>query len=132
MRFLVTLAPGWCNTNGLPWVSKRGNMRSPCTRCRFCSCLRFCTLTTARANQTRSIRPKGGCLTESLFGNHRRNCHWLSQAWQASLISNPAQPMAFEWLAMSGEMQLRFRLAYTTLPYAWLYVALPLASALGP
>jgi hypothetical protein len=39
--------------------------------------------------------------------------------------------MAFEWLAMSGEMQPHFPLDYTTLPSAWLYVALPLASALG-
>jgi hypothetical protein len=58
-----------------------------------------------------------------LLRNHRRSFRWHSQAWQASLIPNLAPPMAFEWLAMSGEMQLRFASACA---------ALPLASALRP
>jgi hypothetical protein len=56
-----------------------------------------------------------------LFGNHRCNCWRFSQARQTSPLLNLSQAPAFEWVAMSGEMQL-------CLPPERAFVALPPAS----
>jgi hypothetical protein len=55
----VTLTLGCCNTIRFHWFSNPLTVRPPCIRRRSCSCLRFCTLATTLANQTRSIRAKG-------------------------------------------------------------------------
>ena len=68
-----TLTPGWCNTIRFRCFSNRLPVRPSCIRCRFCSGLRFCTLTNM-CQQIGCILPRVCFLTEGLIRNHRRNC----------------------------------------------------------
>jgi hypothetical protein len=72
-RDFFTLTPGWCNTIRFRCFSNRLPVRPSCTRCRFCSGLRFCTLTN-KCQQIGCILPRVCFLTEGLIRNHRRNC----------------------------------------------------------
>ena len=77
-------------------LSNRLSVRPPCTRRRFCSCLRFCTLTTTLANQTRSIRCQGASpVPKACYATTDATASGVRKLRQASRIPTSATPMAF-------------------------------------